>query len=310
GVLVAMGITALLVAFIGRGFGLAPGIDLKVGLVFGALVAATDPVAVTALFRELKAPARLATLVESESLFNDGTGVVFLSLVLAYVTGATTSVGGVLVQFVFVVGGGVLVGLAVGLAVSMIIRRVDEPMIEIGLTVIAAYGSFVLAEGIHASGVLGTVIAGMMCGRQGRDLGMSHVSREAVQTFWEYIAFALNSIVFLLVGFQFDALRLRPIAVLLAVAFAAMLLARAAVVFGLLHLQRGAERLPLNWGAVISLGGLRGALSIVLALALPDTLPARDLLVSMTVGVVLLSIIVQGLSMPVLMGKLRLREDG
>ncbi|MEP6620801.1 MAG: cation:proton antiporter [bacterium] len=114
----------------------------------------------------------------------------------------------------------------------------------------------------------------------------------------------------LLGGFQFDALRLRPIAVLLAVAVAAMLLARAAVGFGLLHRQRGAERLPLNWGAAIALGGLRGALSIVLALALPDTLPARDLLVSMTVGMVLLSIIVQGLSMPVLMRMLRLREDG
>lgn len=310
GVLMAMAITALVVVLVGRGLGLAAGIDMKLGLVFGALVAATDPVAVTALFRELKAPARLATLVESESLFNDGTGVVFLSLVLAYVTGATTSVGGVLLQFVLVVGGGLLVGLVIGLVISMVIHRVDEPMIEIGLTVIAAYGSFALAEGFHASGVLATVIAGMMCGRQGRDLGMSHASREAVQTFWEYIAFALNSIVFLLVGLQFDALRLWPIAALLAVAFAAMLLARTSVVFGLLLVQRGSDRLPLNWGLVISLGGLRGALSIVLALALPDNLPARDLIVSMTVGVVLVSIIVQGLSMPVLMRRLRLHEDG
>jgi CPA1 family monovalent cation:H+ antiporter len=191
----------------------------------------------------------------------------------------------------------------------MVIRRLDEPMIEIGLTVIAAYGSFVLAERVGASGVLATVVAGMMCGRQGRDLGMSHPSRLAVETFWEYIAFALNSIVFLLIGFEFDSVRLEPIWPALVVAFVAMLSARALIVFGMLALQRRADPIPRRWGSIAVLGGLRGALSVVLALALPAQLPQRDLLVSLTVGVVLLSIIAQGMSMPFLMRRVDLTES-
>lgn len=308
GVLAATGITALLVVTGGRVFGVATPIDMSFGLVFGALVAATDPVAVTALFRELRAPRRLAALVEAESLFNDGTGVVFLSLVLAYVMGGDMSLATASVQFALVAGGGVLVGLCVGWAVSIIIHRVDAPVIEIGLTVIAAYGSFVLADRLAASGVLATVVSGMMCGRQGRDRGMSAPSREAVQSFWEYIAFALNSIVFLLIGFQFDAIRLRAIWPEILLAFAAMLLARAVIVASMLLLQRAStERMPRAWGGLITLGGLRGALSVVLALALPPELAQRDVIVSLTVGVVLVSIIGQGLSMPLLLRRLGMR---
>ena len=308
GVLAATGITALLVVTGGRVFGVATPIDMSFGLVFGALVAATDPVAVTALFRELRAPRRLAALVEAESLFNDGTGVVFLSLVLAYVMGGDMSLATASVQFALVAGGGVLVGLCVGWVVSIIIHRVDAPVIEIGLTVIAAYGSFVLADRLAASGVLATVVSGMMCGRQGRDRGMSAPSREAVQSFWEYIAFALNSIVFLLIGFQFDAIRLRAIWPEILLAFAAMLLARAVIVASMLLLQRAStERMPRAWGGLITLGGLRGALSVVLALALPPELAQRDVIVSLTVGVVLVSIIGQGLSMPLLLRRLGMR---
>ena len=308
GVLAATGITALLIVTGGRVFGVATPIDMSFGLVFGALVAATDPVAVTALFRELRAPRRLAALVEAESLFNDGTGVVFLSLVLAYVMGGDMSLATASVQFALVAGGGVLVGLCVGWAVSIIIHRVDAPVIEIGLTVIAAYGSFVLADRLAASGVLATVVSGMMCGRQGRDRGMSAPSREAVQSFWEYIAFALNSIVFLLIGFQFDAIRLRAIWPEILLAFAAMLLARAVIVASMLLLQRAStERMPRAWGGLITLGGLRGALSVVLALALPPELAQRDVIVSLTVGVVLVSIIGQGLSMPLLLRRLGMR---
>lgn len=306
GVLVGMALTAFLVVITGRMLGFGADVDMKFGLVFGALVAATDPVAVTSLFRELKVPARLAALVEAESLFNDGTGVVLLSLVLAYVMGHATSAAAASIEFVLVAGGGVILGVCVGWIISKIIHRIDEPVIEIGLTVIAAYGSFVLADRLGFSGVLATVVAGMMCGRQGRDLGMSAPSRVAVQGFWEYVAFALNSIVFLLIGFQFDASRMRAIWLELVVAFAAMLLARAVIVYGMLVVGRGTrERMPMAWGSIVSLGGLRGALSMVLALALPTDLPQRELIVSMTVGVVLLSIVVQGLSMPVLIRRLR-----
>jgi CPA1 family monovalent cation:H+ antiporter len=309
GVMMATVVMAGLIIVTGRAFGLATDMDVKIALVFAALLAATDPVAVTALFHEVKAPPRLAALVEAESLFNDGTGIVLLSLMLAYATGAITSVAAASVGFVVVAGGGVVIGGMVGWVISIVIRRLDEPMIEIGLTVIAAYGSFVLAERIGASGVLATVVAGMMCGRHGRDLGMSSTSRLAVQTFWEYVAFALNSIVFLLIGFEFDSVRLGSVWVELLVAFVAMLAARTLIVFGGLALQRrSAERVPRRWGGIVVLGGLRGALSIVLALALPDELPQRELIVSLTVGVVLLSIIVQGMSMPVLVRRADLTE--
>ncbi|HET9012659.1 MAG TPA: sodium:proton antiporter [Gemmatimonadaceae bacterium] len=310
GVLVAMGLTAVMVAAAGRALGLSPALDLTLGFVFGALVAATDPVAVTAIFRETRAPARLGALVEAESLFNDGTGVVFLSLVLAYALGTVTSPVVIALEFALVAGGGVLVGLVVGWVISMVIRRVDEPAIEIGLTVIAAYGSFVLAEQLGASGVLATVVAGMMCGRHGRDLGMSDASRAAVATFWEYVAFALNSIVFLLLGFSFDAARLGAIWPLIIVAFVAMTVARAAIVFATLGVQRvRSEGMPWSWGTVITLGGLRGALSVVLALALPAELPQRELVVSLTIGVVLLSIVVQGLTVPLVIRRLALESD-
>jgi CPA1 family monovalent cation:H+ antiporter len=309
GVLVATVAMAALVVGTGRAFGLATNMDPRVALVFGALLAATDPVAVTALFRELKAPARLTALLESESLFNDGTGIVLLSLVLAYATGAATGLATASAEFALLTGGGALIGAGVGWVVAMVIRRLDEPMIEIGLTVIAAYGSFVLAERVGVSGVLATVVAGMMCGRQGRDLGMSPRSRAAVQTFWEYVAFALNSIVFLLIGFEFDSVRLQSVWPELIVAFLAMLVARAFIVFGMLALQRRADRMPRRWGSILVLGGLRGALSMVLALSLPADLPQRDLVVSLTVGVVLLSIIIQGVTMPLLMRRTQESES-
>ena len=310
GVVIGVLATALVMLAGAHAFGFAGQIDFMSALVFGGLVAATDPVAVTALFRELRVPAPLAALVESESLFNDGTGVVLLSLVVAFATGASSGFAFGVVQFVLIAGGGVLVGLLTGWLISQAIRRVDEPVIEIGLTVIAAYGSFVLAEQLHSSGVLATVVSGMMCGRQGRDFGMSAASRAAVQTFWEYVAFALNSIVFLLVGFQYNALRLGPVWRILLVAFIAMTLARSLAVLALMATRAVLEEhYPFRWSAVLVWGGVRGALSIVLALALPESLPNRELLVSLTVGVVLLSIILQGLSMPSLIRALRLPES-
>jgi CPA1 family monovalent cation:H+ antiporter len=276
--------------------------DWRLGLTFGAIVAATDPVAVTALFRDLGAPPRLATLIEGESLVNDGIGVVLFSLVVSYVLGSQTGPVAASGEFIVVAVGGFAVGVFVGGVVAMIIQRVNDPMIEIALTMIAAYGSFVLAEGVGASGVLATVAAGVICGRHGRDEGMSARSRAATESFWLYVAFALNSIVFLLIGFDFDAgrlLRLWPEAL---VAFVAMLIARAAIVATLMLIQRRSrEVMPRSWGYVIVWGGLRGALSMVLALALPSDFPQRELIIALTTGVVVTSLLLQGTSMPLLL---------
>lgn len=298
--------TILLTPVVGA---LAPVADFtwRHSLVFGAVIAATDPIAVVALFRSLGAPRRLGLLVEGESLLNDGTSIVFFGLVLGAVTGGAGSARAVALDFVTVVGAGLLVGVAIGLAVSQVIKSIDDPMIEITLTTIAAYGAFAAAEHLHYSGVIATVVAGMLCGNYGARVGMSASTRVAVETFWDYVAFALNSIVFLLIGFEVHVADLLAAWVPIGLAFLAVTLGRATVVAGATGLFRLARRpLPGSWSAVLAWGGVRGALSMVLALGLPRDFPHRDLLITMTFGVVLLSILCQGLSMAPLLRRLGL----
>jgi CPA1 family monovalent cation:H+ antiporter len=282
-------------------------------LVFAALISATDPVAVVALFRRLGAPQRLTLLVEAESLFNDATAIVFFLAALGLVAGSGVGAGaalGVVGRFILALVGGAVIGLLVGGAAALVIARVDDEMVEITLTVVAAYGSFAAAQQLGLSGVLATVAAGVLCGHDVARRGMSPTARVAVGTFWEYGAFALNSIVFLLMGFEVHFQGLvaawRPVVA----AFVVLLLCRGLVV-GLVALvvRPTAERMPWQWGTVLTWGGLRGALSMVLALSLPAQLPHRALLVTMTFGVVTLSLIGQGLSMPAVLRRLRVTDD-
>jgi CPA1 family monovalent cation:H+ antiporter len=195
----------------------------------------------------------------------------------------------------------------VGYVTSKAIQRIDDPMIEITLTSIAAYGSFALAERVHLSGVLATVVAGMLCGNYGAATGMSPATRVAVETFWEYVTFALNSVVFLLIGFEVRLGALAAAAGPISVAFAAVLVGRAvAVAATSLALRRTEEAIPPGWAVVLTWGGLRGGLSMVLALALPRELPQRELIVTMTFGVVVVSILAQGLTMGPLLKRLGL----
>jgi CPA1 family monovalent cation:H+ antiporter len=273
--------------------------DWKVGLVFGALISATDPVAVVALFRTMRAPRRLTLLLDAESLLNDGTAIVFFTLSLSLLSGTATTASALALQFLSIVGVGALVGATIGAVVALLTRKIDDPMIQITLTTIAAYGSFVSAETLHASGVIATVAAGMLCGNFGvRGGGMSASTRVASESFWEYVVFALNSIVFLLVGFEVRLSSLLddwlPIltAYLVVTAGRAIMITASHAVLGFTR-----ERFPRRWTIVLTWGGLRGALPMVLVLSLPATFPERDLLVSMTFGVALLSILVQGLTM-------------
>lgn len=305
GVAAAIGATAGLLVPVTNALHFVEGFGLIHGLVFASLIAATDPIAVVALFKSLGAPKRLAVLVEGESLLNDGTAVVFFTLVLAFAEGRTLTASHVVLEFVKVAGMGALIGAAVGFAASKVIQRVDDPMIEITVTTLCAYGSFIAAEQFHYSGVIATVVAGMLCGNYGAATGMSPTTRIAVESFWEYVAFALNSCVFLLIGFQVRVPAMlqawRPIVV----AWLAVTLGRALViVVSTAALSRTAERLPRAWAAVLTWGGLRGGLSMVLVLALPATIGHRELLVNMTFGVVILSILVQGLTMGPLLRRL------
>lgn len=284
--------------------GLNPGMPFRLqdGLVFGAVVAATDPIAVVALFRRLRVPARLATLVEGESLFNDATSIILLTVLLLYATGQETSWGGMALRFLGAVSGGVVVGVAAGLLVSYLISGIDDAMIEITLTVIAAYGSFTLAEQVGGSGVIATAVAAMFCGGYARHTHMSPATRLAVNVFWEYIAFALNSVVFLLIGFEVHRPALGVAWLEIGAVYLIVLAVRGVVVLlTTTILRRTRERVPARWNALLVWGGLRGALSMVLALALPATLPTRDLLITLTFGIVLLSILLQGISIQCLL---------
>ena len=298
GVVAAIALTAVLTTTVMTGLDVDPTFTLAFGLVFGALIAATDPIAVIALFRTLRVPRRLSVLVEGESLLNDGTAIVFFTLILAYVTGENPTASSLVLSFLRTTVGGALIGVAIGAAASQVTKRVDEPTIEITLTVIAAYGSFVAAEQYHLSGVIATVAAGLVCGNYGRRYGMSPTTRLSVESFWEYVAFALNSIVFLLIGFDISIGTLAGYWAEIIGAFTAVTIARFGVVFAVAFLlKRTPERVPAGWTTVIGWGGMRGALSIVLVLGLPQDLPHREQLVTMTLGVVLTSIMFQGLTM-------------
>ncbi len=305
GLILVVLLTALISVTVIGGTGIVPGFTWPAALVFGALIAATDPIAVVSIFRTVNVPTRLSVLVEGESLINDGTSVVVLTLILAYVAGTTPTAVGLGTSFLTITAGGLMIGGAVGILAALVTKRIDDSMIEITLTVIAAYGSFVLAEQLHLSGVIATVAAGMTSGNYARHVGMSPTTRIAVESFWEYVAFALNSAVFLLLGFSVELIDLAGTWRAIMVGFFAVAAARSAVVFAVLFMLKPTrERVPAVWGAVLTWGGLRGALSLVLALALPRDIPFRDILITMTAGVVLTSILAQGITMGPLLRRL------
>jgi CPA1 family monovalent cation:H+ antiporter len=298
GVVAAIALTAIILTPVANVLHFGQSFTWEHALVFGALISATDPVAVVAVFKNLGVPKRLAVLLEGESLLNDGTAIVIFTLSLALVIGTVVTARGLAFDFIRIVGIGALIGMGVGLAVSQVIKQVDDPMIEITLTTIAAYGSFLAAEHFHCSGVIATVSAGILCGNYGARVGMSPSTRIAVETFWEYVVFALNSIVFLLIGLEVDFQALLASWQAILVAYLVVTGSRALVIFGASSLlRRTRERIPWAWSVILTWGGLRGGLPMVLVLSLSKDFPHRELLVSMTFGVVILSILVHGLTM-------------
>ncbi len=270
------------------------GMSLTVALVFGSLIAATDPVAVVALFRKLGAPRRLQVLLEGESLFNDGTAIVVFGLMVTIALTGDFSLAGSVTDFIRVAGGGIIIGGMLGLVVSQIIGSFNDPMVETTLTTVLAFGTYVAAEQLHVSGVLAVVTAGLVNGNIGPH-GMSATTRIVVFNFWEYAAFVANSLVFLFIGLTIEIGLLIENWYYILWAILAVLVGRAISVYTITSFNRD---LPWSWRHVLYWGGLRGAISLALALSLPAALgPATRQLQAMAFGVVLFTLLVQGFSM-------------
>jgi monovalent cation:H+ antiporter, CPA1 family len=298
-------LTTAVVAGVGHA---ALGLALPVAILLGTMISPTDPVAVVAVFRRLGVPARLVNLVESESLLNDGTGVVLFTVALAATQSAPSGVGGLAWDFVRLTAGGIGLGLGVGLLLSFVTSRIDDFPVEITLTGIGAYGSYLLAESLHLSGILAVVAAGLVLGNLGHPRGMSVRTQEAVTQFWDYVAFLLNSVVFLLVGLDVPWSEVRnQLPGILAAALIA-LLARAFAVYAVLGLLHPLPwRVSFRWQHLIVWSGLRGAIAVALALSLTESNPQFNSVRALVYGVVLLSILLQGSTIGPL-ARLLLRE--
>lgn len=296
-----VGLSALVVAVgltNGLGWPLAP------AMAFGALIAATDPIAVIALLRETGVKGRLALLIESESLLNDGVAALLFVLVVPTLGDAVVepTQWRLAAQIGLVGGGGLAVGVVCGAAAIFVAGRTDDHLIESALTAVAAYGSFLAADHFGASGVLATVAAGLMMGNLGvlaegaGPFALSSQGRAFVVAFWEFAAFLANSLVFLMIGLALADVRVRSFAEL-AIVIALALLGRAAAVYPLsLVFARSRWKIALAQQHFLWWAGLRGALALALALALPPATPYRDEILVAAFGVVAFSVLVQGLT--------------
>ncbi len=299
--------TALLV---GLAVWLLLDVPMSVGLLFGSVVAATDPIAVVTLLKPLDLPHRLSVIPEAESLVNDGMAITLYTALIGYVVGGVADPLGILEYFLREVLGGALIGITLGILFSRLTATLDDHLLEMLLSTVLAYGSYLVAHDVHASGPLACVAAGFIHGSYGRRVGMSVTTSRLLDDLWEYLGFVANAVVFLLVGFSVDIQNLRHDAPAVAVAVAAVLVARVLVVAATRWTTAPNARLVRGERLIVAWAGLRGALTIALALALPAVTPERDRLIAMAFGVVLFTLVVQGLSLPLLIRRVGLARQG
>jgi len=267
-------------------------------LVFGALIAATDPVSVIATFKGATAHGRLLVLIEAESLFNDGTAAVAFGIVVALASGQHLTSLGISAMLAKTILGGILCGVLVALAALLLAGRTDDHLVEITVTTVAAYGSFLFADHFGLSGVLASITAGLVMGNFKTLRTISERGKEAVQAFWEYAAFVANSLVFLLIGMNEASQNYSAIWVPAILAIVLVTLGRAMAIYPCcLLFSRSSLRVTGKHQLVLFWGGLRGALALALALGLPPTIPLREEIITISFSVVAFSVFVQGLTM-------------
>ncbi|MDB5076446.1 MAG: Na+/H+ antiporter [Chloroflexi bacterium] len=297
GVFVGAGLVALALHAIG-------GLAWSSAILFGTIVSATDPVSVLALFSRVGAPARLTAIVTGESLFNDGTALVLFVVALDAATGGHVTLLGGTMQVVAVIAGSLVMGVVVGLLGAQILSRFNDALLETTISLIIAYGGYLLANDWHMSGALETVTAGIILGSRGSKV-MSRETRLQARATWEFLVFLTNSLLFLLIGMAVRSvaagagIRLGSQAWgLLLVALLAVLVSRIVVVWVTqMTMEAVGQGLPASWRPVLVWAGLRGAVSLAAVLSLPNNVPDRDTILVLTFGVVLFTLLVQGLTM-------------
>ncbi len=290
------------------------GASLATALLVGASLSATDPVSVVALFRELGVNKRLTTLMEGESLFNDGVAVVAFNLVIGIALGVEQfDLSVTIAQFLVFTGIAVSTGALIGFGISFLTQRFDLPLVEQSLTLVSAYGTYIVAEELGGSGVIAVVTTALILGNFGSRIGMNPRTRLVVSEFWEFLAFFVNSIVFLLIGDQVQFSSLSNYIESIGIAIATMLLARLISVFGLSFFSNmiTPDNEDISWQGqtVLWWGGLRGSVSVALALSVPAALAEREEIIATVFGVMLFTLLVQGLTTKPLLEALNLLGD-
>jgi monovalent cation:H+ antiporter, CPA1 family len=279
-----------------HGFGL--GVGFGHCLLFGALISPTDPVAVLGMLKSARISKDVETQIAGESLLNDGVGVVIFVTVLGAVTqGGDAGIADIARLFLREAIGGAVFGLASGYVAFRLLRSIDHYQTELLITLALVVGGYSLAERIHVSAPIAAVVAGLLIGNMGRSQAMSDVTRDHLDKFWSLIDEILNAILFVLVGFEVIRIRIHAVAMIVGVlAIVGVLIARfVSVALPLAALSRW-KKPPRGAIAILTWGGLRGGISVALALSLPPS-PSRDLIVSTTYFVVVFSILVQGLTL-------------
>lgn len=284
-------------------------LPLIVAFTFGALMSATDPISVISIFKSLGVPKSVVTIIEGESLLNDGIAVVLFQIsslyLLSYMELGWLGLGSGLLLFLKFAIGGILIGTVLGYLFSQLIRFYDDYPLEIAFSMLLFFGSFFIAEHFHVSGVIAVVVAGLIFGNYGAKVGMSETTKVNINSFWDVVTLIANSLIFLMIGIEIKNIDFTDKWVMIAAAILIVLAGRTIALYTSVHFIKG---FPRSWKAVLNWGGLKGSLSIALALSLPPTFEGRDDVLVLTFSVVLFSLLVQGLTIKPLVMKLGLSE--
>ncbi|MEI5908884.1 cation:proton antiporter [Bacillus spongiae] len=284
--------------------------SIPAAFVFAALMSATDPVSVLSIFKSVGVQKRLAVVIEGESLFNDGLAVVLFNIsafyLLSYMDAGWIGFGSGMFEFLRVVSLGLIIGGSLGYGFSILIKHFDDYPLEIIFSILLFYGSFLIAESVHGSGVIAVVVAALIFGNYGGKVGMSPTTKLNINNFWDVAALLANSLVFLMVGLEITRIDVTSKWGLIFASIILVLIARSIAVYTSLSFIKN---FPIKWKHVLNWGGLKGSLSIALVLSLPRDFEGREDILILAFSVVLFSLVFQGLTIKPLIGLLRIKHS-